>query len=55
MIFHIVFYHYRKLLNSSIDQGPMEEPMEDKPKPMEEAFFHRLHLIFRRPLADGSY
>jgi hypothetical protein len=30
-------------------------PMEDKPKPTEETFFRRLHLIFRRSLADGSY
>jgi hypothetical protein len=46
--------HYRKLLNfhrPSIGQGPME----DKPKPTEEDFFHRLHLIFRRSLVDGSY
>jgi hypothetical protein len=40
--------HYRKLLN-------FHRPMEDKPKPTEEAFFRRLHLIFRRSLADGSY
>jgi hypothetical protein len=34
--------HYRKLLN-------FQGPMEDKPKPMEEDFFRRLHLNFRRP------
>jgi hypothetical protein len=35
--------HYRKLLNFY------------RPKPTEEAFFYRLHLIFRRSLVDGSY
>jgi hypothetical protein len=29
--------------------------MKVKPKPTEEDFFRRLHLIFRRSLADESY
>jgi hypothetical protein len=34
---------------------PSARPMEDKPKPTEEVFFYRLHLIFRRSLADAIY
>jgi hypothetical protein len=33
----------------------LQETVEDKPKSTEEDFFHRLHLIFRRSLADESY
>jgi hypothetical protein len=29
-------------------------PMEDKAKPMEEAFFCQLYFIFPWPLTDGS-
>jgi hypothetical protein len=36
-------------------QETAELPSADKTKPTEEAFFRRLHLIFRQSLADGSY
>jgi hypothetical protein len=43
---------YESLLPSL--QETAELPSANKPKPTKEDFFHRLHLIFRRSLADGS-